>query len=462
MSIPNTSIEFVEGGRGAVPAAATGVVAHIGACSSGTVGTLYAFRSYRTLVATLGEGPIVRAAAADIQAVGVAYAMRATAAVGVQAAWTQSGAGPLVSSTGTPLDAYRLRVKIVAGGLRGTATFKVSLDGGRTYGDTLVTAATSSTIAAATGITIAFATGTYVAEEVYTSDSAAPYYTSGNALTALDSLLADPREWAMVHFVGAPASIADLLSLAGSVDTAMEDAADNMYRFSRALLEAPDGADSTVDTEMVALATARVCITFGYCEFTDPVSKRSYYTSIANEYTGRIAKIDISTHPGQVQGGAMLGRVTSLSRDESATPGPDDARFITARTIVGASGFYFTRGRTFAGTGSDYGSHPICRVADEAARVARLGLLQYQNKGVRLADDTGFILEEEASSIDADLLAKLGSALRGHASSISFTCTRDADLSVQEEPELTGELSFIPKGYLEHINFRLGVARASA
>ncbi len=212
---------------------------------------------------------------------------------------------------------------------------------------------------------------------------------------------------------------------------------------------------------MVALATNRVLITFGWCEFTDVISKRSYYASIANEYTGRIAKISISTHPGQVQGGAMSGRVTSLSRDESATPGPGDQRFITARTIVGASGFYFTRGLTFAATGSDYSSHPICRVADEAARVARAGLLQYQNKGVFLDRVTGFILEEEAASIDADLLAKLETALKGHASDVSFTTTRDANLSIQAEPELTGELSFIPKGYLEHINFRLGVASAA-
>lgn len=80
---------------------------------------------------------------------------------------TQSGAGPAVTFTGDPDGAYStVRVKITLGGIRGTAQFDWSLDGGSTWEDTgVVTAATVAL--GATGLTANFATGTYVLNETY-------------------------------------------------------------------------------------------------------------------------------------------------------------------------------------------------------------------------------------------------------------------------------------------------------
>lgn len=84
-----------------------------------------------------------------------------------------------VTLTGTPMGAYDLRIDIITGGARGTATFKFSTDGGVTWSAELTTAATVPLIDTAadslvgengkTGITAAFATATYNAASVYSS-----------------------------------------------------------------------------------------------------------------------------------------------------------------------------------------------------------------------------------------------------------------------------------------------------
>lgn len=80
---------------------------------------------------------------------------------------TQSGAGPAVTFTGDPDGAYStVRVKITLGGIRGTAQFDWSLDGGSTWEATGVATAATAALGA-TGLTANFAAGTYVLNETY-------------------------------------------------------------------------------------------------------------------------------------------------------------------------------------------------------------------------------------------------------------------------------------------------------
>lgn len=84
-----------------------------------------------------------------------------------------------VTLTGTPLGPWDLKIDIVAGGARGTATFRFSTDGGSTWSATMTTAATVELTDTATdslvgangetGITAAFGAATYDAASVYSS-----------------------------------------------------------------------------------------------------------------------------------------------------------------------------------------------------------------------------------------------------------------------------------------------------
>lgn len=87
-----------------------------------------------------------------------------------------------VTLSGTPLGPWKLKIDIIVGGARGTATFKFSTDDGNTWSDTLTTAASVDLIDTATdslvglngktGITVAFGApggGGFDALSVYSS-----------------------------------------------------------------------------------------------------------------------------------------------------------------------------------------------------------------------------------------------------------------------------------------------------
>lgn len=100
--------------------------------------------------------------------------------VGVDtAAWsavTEAGTSPPdVTLSGTPNNTYSLRVEITTAGNRGTAKFKYSLNGGKTWSKILTTAATYEM--PDTGTTLNFATGSaYSTDNVYTATSTATVY----------------------------------------------------------------------------------------------------------------------------------------------------------------------------------------------------------------------------------------------------------------------------------------------
>jgi hypothetical protein len=88
-----------------------------------------------------------------------------------------------VGLTGTPTGLWNLRIRIIVGGARGTATFQFSTDGGRNYSATLTTAATVVLTDTAidskvgnnggTGLTATFGVATYDVLSVYSSTTLA-------------------------------------------------------------------------------------------------------------------------------------------------------------------------------------------------------------------------------------------------------------------------------------------------
>ena len=95
------------------------------------------------------------------------------------AAWsavTEAGTSPPdLTLSGTPNNTYDLRVEITTAGARGTAKFKYSLNGGKTWSKIITTANTYEM--PGTGTTLNFATGTnYATDNVYTATSTASVY----------------------------------------------------------------------------------------------------------------------------------------------------------------------------------------------------------------------------------------------------------------------------------------------
>jgi hypothetical protein len=98
----------------------------------------------------------------------------------------QNVTDPAVSFSGVPSGGpWDARVKIIAGGARGTATFQVSTDGGTTWSATTATSGTPIAVGT-TGMTVNFVTGTYVANTTYKSIANAVQVTGTPAASPWD------------------------------------------------------------------------------------------------------------------------------------------------------------------------------------------------------------------------------------------------------------------------------------
>lgn len=98
------------------------------------------------------------------------------------AAVTEAGTTPPdVTLSGTPTGPWQLRLKVIVGGARGTATFQFSTDGGNTWSATLTTAASVPLVDTAadslvgnngnTGLTAAFENATFNVDNTWSSNA---------------------------------------------------------------------------------------------------------------------------------------------------------------------------------------------------------------------------------------------------------------------------------------------------
>ncbi len=341
---------------------------------------------------------------------------------------TPPGAGtpPAITLTGTPSAFVDAVVKVSTGGALDTVGVEVSTDGGATFGsEQVITVATPAYLIPNTGITLNFAAGTYVLDDEYTFNSYA--------------------------------SIASLFSAVDTKLTAMETA----YKYTFAVLEAPDTTDAILTKATASSSSSRIMVAAGYCELSSSLSVvggKTYKRSAAWPITARIAKAPIHEDLGRYRSGSLPG-VSSLDRD--ANSDGTLARFETLRTITDAAGFYITSdsdGNMMAALGSDFAFVQNRRVMDEACAVNRVAMLRYLNDSILVDSKTGYILETEARGIEADVNGQLEADLINggiqHASAVACTVKRDEN--ILSTKNLTTSVSVTPKSYAKTITTTIG------
>lgn len=329
---------------------------------------------------------------------------------------------PTVTVSGTPTDYYDVRVEITTGGARGTAVFKYSLDGGLTYTTGVTTAATN--VLTGTGITVAFATGTYATDNVYT-------FNSGNAAAAR--------------------------TMANALSTHMATALTNK-RYVMATMEMPDDTDTNLTSNFSTFQDYRVSVAAGYEYITDAVTSFKDKRSSAWPYAARLAAIKPAVSPNAFDNGG-LANVQSLVRDERVTEVLNAQRFVTLRTYLGVSGFYVTEGKTMA-AGSDYETVMNVRVVNKACRTARIALLRFLGKTVRVKRTTGQIAEDVARGVELNVRRKIEDALKDQISAVSVTVNRTDNLLSTKI--LRCKIAITPLGYIRSIEAEVGLELQSS
>jgi len=465
MALPEVLQEVVDGALGIAPDNIDGIRVKLGVSSLGTPNTLYSFQRPQDVVTQLGDGPLVESTCHDLQvAGGPVYAMPMTAGTaGSNSAVTQVGSGPVVTLTGTPLDAFEGIVRIVLGGAVGVSTFQFSLDGGDTFSPVIATASTY--LMPRSGVTLNFAAGTYVLGTTYTFTCTAPYFTTTNLNTAMTALLALPQEWVFVHVVGKGTAAADTAAMAAALEVHLEAAAVN-FRYVQGLIEAADDTDANLLTAFASVAAPLVNVTAGYTEAISSVSGRIYKRPgawVVSARAGKVARkatVGIATHLGRVRDGAIPG-ITRLYRDEYATPALDAARFTTLRTIIGQPGFFITRGRMMAALGSDFGTWHDRMVINKACRVTRFVMVQELNESVRAKAD-GTIDEKDAQRIETTVARALFDNMVSTQNVVRATATIDRTINVSSTGRIQVDVRVRRRGYLEDIRVTLGFEAPSA
>jgi hypothetical protein len=375
---------------------------------------------------------------------------------------TRVGSGTatlLDTSTHSPVDTYDIEVQILTGGALGVGAFRYSLDGGNSFSGSIGIPSAGKYVIPSTGVVLTFA-GTFTAEDVYNGVTTGPGIINADLTTALVALRADPLTWGFVHVVATPSSAANAATLAGVVGV-QTAAAEAEFRYVFALVECPSSeSDATIRTAFASYEDARIEVCAGDVDLVSALTGRVQRRNVSWAYAARLSAIKLSSHPGQAapdNNGGALKNVLSLYRDETATPGLDEARFVTARSFIGETGYYITRGKMMASTSSDYQQVMARRVMDRAMQVAKSAFFIYVNRDLRMDPATGRIDERDAQGIEANVESALEAALisEDEASSVAVVVSRDDNLL--SSAVLHAEVEVVPKGYSETIAVGIGL-----
>ena len=169
---------IVDGTSGLVPGDISGKAMIAGVCSLGTPGKIYYLGKSSNLEGLLGQGPLVDCLRDIFATMGQEATVLAVPVAGSPASLitpvTHVGTGPEAVVSGTAAESGSFVVKIAVGGALGTAKYKLSEDGGATWGAEVTTNAGGAIALGTSGVTLTLTAGTHVMDDTYSVAVQAP------------------------------------------------------------------------------------------------------------------------------------------------------------------------------------------------------------------------------------------------------------------------------------------------
>lgn len=462
MALPEVSIAIKDGALGVLPPNGNNVLTLLGMCSSGTANTAYEFGDPQVIKDTLGTGPLVEAAAAVLREAGGSVRCvkisGSTAATFGSVTLSGTGSSVLTLTGSTPYDTYNAKIKIVTGGANpasAVVTFQYSLDAGLNYSSVIALPAAGTYTIPGTGIALTFSAASLVAADIYSFDTVAPGYTTGEMNTAYDAAVLD-QEAAFfgIGLIGTPADATAAQAVFSALDTKLEASA-TAFRYVRGFMQAHSASDSATKSAFAALTSKRLVVCQGTVRLASAVGAYQVDRPVLYSVLARAAKATPSQDLAEVAAGSLLG-VTAVSRNESSTPNLDAYNFTTVRSLVGLRGFYITNCNLFSDNTSDYQYLQHGRVMDIACLLTRVGMLKFLNGSVRVNTSTGRILEEDAAAIESYVegVVRAGVIQPGYASDARVTVIRTDN--ILSTSTLRATIRVTPLGYLKAIETTIG------
>lgn len=382
-----------------------------------------------------------------------------------------TGTNSKFTVTGTPTDAYRVRVRMTTGGdvAAGTPAFEYSLDGGNNYvGPVLVPAGGVYTVdtALGTGLTFTFVGTATVATDAFAQDTVAPTFNNTDLTNALTAANASVYDFECIHIIGTVDA-----TFAATISTFAQAAeVQNTPKWYVIIVEPRDIGthDSPAETEtawktaisgvspgFVNVADYRIGAVAGYGEVLSPLTGRIQRRSLGSTYAARLMSISVGTSPAQTSDGPVSG-VSALYHDEGLSEGLNNERFTTFRTYgKQLPGYFVTLGLQLKPNGSDYRKVQSLRTVNKCMRLTYSELLYYIESKVKVNSKTGRILEKQAVAIELPIVTLLKEVLGDDITEPRVTVDRTVNIITTSKLVVT--VGIVPVGYAEFIYGKIGL-----
>lgn len=180
---------------------------------------------------------------------------------------------------------------------------------------------------------------------------------------------------------------------------------------------------------------------------------------------GRFAQCSVEESIGKVRLGALANTKAYIDDAEATNTTAatlDELGYITFRTFVGKSGFFFTTDSLATGTNDDYRSLARRRTIDKAYRIAYATLLEHINEEVPVTEN-GTIVAYYAKSLNMEVVSDIYNSMTANG---ELSTTSDADKGCECEVDITNNIVatsklFVaikvrPYGYAKYIEVNLG------
>jgi Protein of unknown function (DUF2586) len=452
----------------------------IGAAEKGDLNLVQAMSSPAAIADEYGEGPLGEAGATLLDiAGGPVYLCRvAGTAAGTTGSVTktaQSSSTGTVAAAGAAYARYDVIAQVTKSGALGVAEFRYSLDGGKTWTDSLTVPSGGSYVIPRTNVTLTFTAGAgpIILEQgdSFAFTTTAPHYSTTElalGITALKTYLSSAPDFTpdVVVATGLNATGSAAATMFGALGVHL-DGLEATQRYVRAIMDA-GSADTRVNVKTAFASVAHRRISAVYGEIVQASSKPfagfgAPQVPLLNAVAARAAKVLAPTDLARFADGPLTG-VLKITHDEFVNEEMDAARITTARSWPGTAGFYLTNARLKSPTGSDYVYFQHGRVMDVASRVTVAAQQQFVNAELRTRAG-GRLEESEAKRIEETVRSSLDRALsqqnnasgrRGWVSDFAYTVDRQADvLSTQIVPTA---LAIEPLAYAKQLRTELGFA----
>ncbi len=391
--------------------------------------------------------------------------------------------------TGNAYDDYYVKVLFTAGGTTGTAgiKFKVSLDGGRSYGPVISLGTALTFEIADTGLTLNFVTAkTIVANSYLTFSTVAPAWNTAGVQACLNALQGSAyRDSAGVAFLAGDLDGSDTGTVQGFVET-LTDAKIYMRLIGNARDASPaaawgGSAETEADwmddvlTDFSATAAKRICVTAGHYNIPSKIPKSlaglpKYRRPLSYALGARQVTIQPQKHAGRVKDGSLAEISTSpttdatdgfIYHDEALNPGFNDAKFASAKIRPKKKGWWIDNPKLMHDTGSVFTLLPLGIVMDIACGIVNEVGTEDINEDVRL-NDNGTLYENEAIAIRTRMEQALRDNMLAKNMISNFSVTVDTSNNVQATSEVNVEVTIYARGYILQENITIGFGTAAA